>query len=595
MMITGLPIKSIFNHSKARINKPTGGEDSGGSPFKLFNNQQEANTGSKFARETSIGGSDKLIQNPIKEALIDESQEANGLEAMNLENSLNPYAKQKAIEEKMESNPEQSLTQRIAMKNFLFKMKKELNIAPEELINAFAKLTTEELLSPPEQSLETLLSNLELNREEQQRARTLFHQMLKQTASTAMADYLKESNSDIAISILSKKELQNKRLQDSVLSINQQFFVNPKENMTENELPGDTILPVAGLATNSTASTFSHKKDSIEHAPGFFDISGLTPTSPSELSQATELMNSFPEIRPEELLQNSQSTTPQKQTEDPAFLQGDLEIAQNFELQSNSKEKTFLQNLPLIEDGAFSTPTQQDSAASVVPKLGSEMVSLGEQANTTNDQDSSFSFKEGGEGEVAYSVVVARESQVPNPKEFVIDPRPTTDESQEAANVKEVVNQARLMIKKGGGEMKIHLSPQGLGEVTMKVNVENGKVNVEMLTDNSDAKKIIEKGISELKATLASHKLNVENIKVDTSADLLGDLSQKQREAERQFAQQFMGEFRNNNNAWRENFLGFAGTRAYKSQTQDEAENPFLTVQSQRPTSRAERRLDLVA
>lgn len=95
-------------------------------------------------------------------------------------------------------------------------------------------------------------------------------------------------------------------------------------------------------------------------------------------------------------------------------------------------------------------------------------------------------------------------------------------------------------------------------------------------------RKFSKKGISELKATLAAHKLNVEHIKVDTSSNLLGDLTEKQQDAERQFAQQFLGEFRRNNDSWRNNFIGVSGARAYSSQTQDEAENPLLHVSSNR-------------
>ncbi|MCB0356351.1 MAG: hypothetical protein KDD40_05055, partial [Bdellovibrionales bacterium] len=102
-------------------------------------------------------------------------------------------------------------------------------------------------------------------------------------------------------------------------------------------------------------------------------------------------------------------------------------------------------------------------------------------------------------------------------------------------------------------------------------------------------------GISELKATLAAHKLNVENIKVDTSSNLMSDLSDKQQDAERQFAQQFLGEFHRNNESWRNNFYDITGARAYKSQTQEDAENPLLQASGYERGRKAQSRLDLVA
>ena len=61
------------------------------------------------------------------------------------------------------------------------------------------------------------------------------------------------------------------------------------------------------------------------------------------------------------------------------------------------------------------------------------------------------------------------------------------------------------MIKDGGGEMKIQMNPEGLGEVNLKVLVEDGNVNIEMIADNKDAKKLMEKGLLDLKANLAQH------------------------------------------------------------------------------------------
>jgi flagellar hook-length control protein FliK len=180
-------------------------------------------------------------------------------------------------------------------------------------------------------------------------------------------------------------------------------------------------------------------------------------------------------------------------------------------------------------------------------------------------------------------------------KEFVVQTRPTLTGEQEAQNVKELIGQAQSLIKNGGGEMKIQMNPHGLGEVTMKINVENGNVRVEMLAENGETKSLLEKGALELKSSLASHRLNLEEIKVDTSKDMFTDLSDKQKDAERQLAEQFMGEFRRNNQSWREGFADFVGARAYKSQTQDEAENPLLAMNQAQAARNASRRLNLVA
>lgn len=599
MLITGIPTQNILDSSQLRSGKERASKSSSESFENIMSpkNEEKEMNSSEEQSSTQIN----ISSNPLpidkdnyKNPNINKEVEAvSPVESKPVaqEKIISQYNNEKLNELKVENNPEQALTQRLAMKNFLLKMKQELNIAPEELINAFAKLSTEELLSPPEESLEALLQNLDLNVEEQQKARILFHQMLKQTASTSMADYLKDTNSDISINILSKKEMQDRRVQDSIQKMNEQFFVNPNTPQQANtEEEGEKKAAVATGATG--AGVKSHSKEIPTQKPTV-DISEMTEVSPKEAKEFEALVNSQNktlklnfENKTEKSI--SEPTTESLQEMIDSATQADAKVVQANTL-AHPVEESQLQkiiNQPIAEVTSKPTELNLKENASI------SLAGISQDENESSNEQTSSE----GEGlEMGYTEVNVKESQQPQSKEFIINPRPKADEAQEAANVKEVVNQARLMIKKGGGEMKVHLSPHGLGEVTMKVNVENGKVNVEMLTDSSDAKRILEKGISELKATLASHKLNVENIKVDTSTDLLSDLSQKHREAERQFAQNFMGEFRNSNNSWRENFMGFTGARAYKSQTQDEAENPLLTAQNFKRPSRAERRLDLVA
>ncbi len=47
--------------------------------------------------------------------------------------------------------------------------------------------------------------------------------------------------------------------------------------------------------------------------------------------------------------------------------------------------------------------------------------------------------------------------------------------------------------------MKVKLSPEGMGDVSIKVKMVNGQVNIEMVTSNDEAKKILEIGLGEMK------------------------------------------------------------------------------------------------
>jgi len=156
----------------------------------------------------------------------------------------------------------------------------------------------------------------------------------------------------------------------------------------------------------------------------------------------------------------------------------------------------------------------------------------------------------------------------------------------------ELVQQAQVMVKDGGGEMKVVLTPEGLGEVAMKVSVKDGKVSVEMVTQSEEAKKIIQDSFHALRDGLNTHHLNLETIKVDTASNLSTQLEQQYRDAQRNQAQQFLENFHQDNRNWRQSYFDIPGAQLYRSQSQ----RPSVggNVSASNKTS-ASRRLDLVA
>lgn len=79
-----------------------------------------------------------------------------------------------------------------------------------------------------------------------------------------------------------------------------------------------------------------------------------------------------------------------------------------------------------------------------------------------------------------------------------------------------VFNQAQYLVKKGGGEVSVEMTPDGLGKVHLRMMVENGNVQLELSTQNQSTKKLIEEHISDLKSSLAAHQMNVEHVKINT-------------------------------------------------------------------------------
>ena len=83
-------------------------------------------------------------------------------------------------------------------------------------------------------------------------------------------------------------------------------------------------------------------------------------------------------------------------------------------------------------------------------------------------------------------------------------------------NIREIMNQAQYLVKKGGGEMTVKMNPDGLAEVQLKVMLQDGKVNIEMLTQDKSVKKLMEDSLSELKSGLAAHHLSIDHVKIST-------------------------------------------------------------------------------
>ncbi|MEI7974186.1 MAG: flagellar hook-length control protein FliK, partial [Bdellovibrio sp.] len=121
----------------------------------------------------------------------------------------------------------------------------------------------------------------------------------------------------------------------------------------------------------------------------------------------------------------------------------------------------------------------------------------------------------------------------------------------ESDNIQQILDRAQVMIRKGGGEASMKLSPEGLGDLHLKVVILDGKVNVEMAAETREAKKLLESSLADLKSQLSAHKLSLESVKVDvanptqfdSSAQAKMDSRQDQnREGLAKFFQQFRDE-----------------------------------------------------
>ncbi|HEY8278958.1 MAG TPA: flagellar hook-length control protein FliK [Bdellovibrionota bacterium] len=99
---------------------------------------------------------------------------------------------------------------------------------------------------------------------------------------------------------------------------------------------------------------------------------------------------------------------------------------------------------------------------------------------------------------------------------------PGADKPEEMRNVLlgEVGSSVALHAHKGGGEMRLVIHPDDMGELKLKVGTKNGKVEVEVTAQNEDVAKLIRGGSKELENSLREQNLSLAKLEVtvnDTS------------------------------------------------------------------------------
>ncbi len=96
--------------------------------------------------------------------------------------------------------------------------------------------------------------------------------------------------------------------------------------------------------------------------------------------------------------------------------------------------------------------------------------------------------------------------------------KPTEIQAQATPDVYQVVDQiveqAKIITKQQNTEMIMQLKPEHLGELTLKVAVENGVVNASFHSNNPEVRSLIEASLPQLKQELANTGLKVDNVSV---------------------------------------------------------------------------------
>ena len=484
-------------------------------------------------------------------------------------------------------NQTQPMTPKSAMSVFLAKMQQELGVEPEEVLKAFSELSPEQLLVSPEQSAEALIAKLKLSPVESDKALGLYNEMLAMTAVAGLSQQMIKNNQSAEFKVMTEKDQQLMNLRSSISNMSDKFFMTGHHAPVRHTVDQQSRIAEAYATQLPMAEgqpEFIQKNDNYENAnqqqllgaelawdqglasetAAFsetgFDISqtGLTPTDSAEVS----------ELQLKEIFSKNFA---------PSDIATDIPEDAVLNRSSVSAE------LPL-------------DIASIETESGFINLGAGLNAESGNDSASAFG-SDTSENFDSQNQTPLREGQFTNPvkteSNFAVGmPKATPADVQ--SNVKEIITQARFLADKGGGEMKVSLNPEGLGELSLKVKMVNGQVNVEMITASDEAKKVLERGLGELKESLAVHKLHLDSVKIEQGKDISQHMDQQQKDLEQGFQQKFLSDFRERNQGFRREMFELGSASQPRSQTRDRANNEIYGS-SQKKKSDASRRLDLVA
>jgi flagellar hook-length control protein FliK len=98
-------------------------------------------------------------------------------------------------------------------------------------------------------------------------------------------------------------------------------------------------------------------------------------------------------------------------------------------------------------------------------------------------------------------------------------------------NENRIHDAAQVLVEKGGGSARIKLSPEGMGDLELKIRVQGDQVNVQFVTDNIETKELFEKSLKGLRAQLESQHLKIESLSIqvtDSQKGFSSDLNRDQ-------------------------------------------------------------------
>jgi flagellar hook-length control protein FliK len=586
-----LNIGAINSSLDARLSAKSSALDKSSSAMNLKTSSPENKSvlspKKKFADELN----EKTSAEPSRDVAKASEQTQSRSSRANSEESDRSAERDATVESEasMSSRKIKPATRQAVMEVFLDRMENELGISSGDVLQAFAKLSETELLATPEESAGQFVSELGLGAEDSVKAFDMYSEMLAMAAAGGMSQYLSNSGQKAEVQVLSAEQARLRDLRQSIGTMSDKFFVT-----------GDFAQAPAGLDQQSKISEAMSAQGQV--ADG--QAQGRKPLPFGSFGQGSAASGNLPADVPVTGLESFDPASASAGKFDVSEMTAAKDSSANIDmLNFNSSANTGAEASSLDAFSGFDGETSlglsgRDAGQALeggqsFGEMGLSSAAASSQSLATGQEGESNEEFTDGQAEMAPGTRTESTALGQKPVFQVGAPNPTGAEVQ--TNVKEIISQAQYLASKGGGEMKVTLTPEGMGEVNIKVKMINGQVNVEMVTASDEAKKVLEKGLGELKENLTAHKLNLESIKIDQAKDVSKHFDQQQRDFDQGAQQKFLNDFRERNQGFKREMYELGSASVPASQTRDRALNSSYDPKRASKRSDGSRRLDLVA
>ncbi len=486
---------------------------------------------------------------------------------------------------------QQAQVKQASVQKFMTQLQNQFGITPDKVVQAFAKMDEKALTAPPSETVSQFVNNLNVKGSARNQVADLYKQMLTETGEAALNEKLLGSDDDsksVSLKVIDSTQSKLAKLNKSIDSLNDNFFrkgeFQPQSNQQSNQQ-----IP-ASIRDQLKKMTEANQEEEEEDTKAPTTLGALLSQLDNKagaLAAATAGAASSSADSAATVSANAQAPAPVMDMS--AFAKPNQ--SQNFDQGEASQDSA-------RGNKAYSAQNSQAGAANQGAKNFAEAVKGGAKSDNAQIKISSAapgavtnqtSAVSGG----ATNATAGTTAAALNPEKMMMN-GPNKQDATE--NVQELIKQAQVIIKKGGGEMNVQMKPEGMGQVHLKVALENGQVSIQMMAQNDKVKKLLEDGIHELKSNLASHKLQVESLKIGIANGLQDKKMEQQqsdaqreamRDAQREAASNFAGDMRDQRQERNSGFTDVPGWRAYRN------DSKRVSVEAQpEQTSSARRRDD---